>query len=354
MPSTDNPEATIQALNDVGVDFSVSRNSLLSFLSNPDFTPFPAMAEALLKRLNGRKIRRPVFIDVIVFNYEHTPGVESPRFLDEVDTAVLEAAVIEGFNERYGDDKTDFESLLQPLTTPEIPKPIDLSTLPQRLQFRLGDFIEEEGTDSAINGAADETFLSGVGVDSGAVRMGPDRKLEPELIHSERVGPAKDARFAWRVNPLVLLDFDVRRQTEWPRTFAATLCIVEHDNGDTGKSLAKAEAGVDKEIKDKLNEAAESAVSAALSAIGAGALVPFLGPVLGKALGGLAGDAFDSIFGAIVSGLNDDVFTPRVLSLVVADPATIRQHPDIGRPQELRVEQFGARYKFTFDWHLVE
>jgi hypothetical protein len=354
VPSTDNPEATIQALNDVGVDFSVSKTSLLSFLRNAEFTPFPAIADALLKRLNGRKLRQPVFIDVIVFNYEHTPGVESPRLLEDVDTAVLEAAVVEGSNERYGADKTDFESLLQKLTTTPTTPVVDLSTLPQRLQFRLRNFIEEEATDSGLQGPTDETFISGIGADSGAVFMGQDRKLEPELIKSGPVGRVKDLRAAWRVNPHVLLDFNLRRQAEWPRTFAATLLIVEEDDGDVGTDFAKAEAEVDKQIKDELNEAAESAVSAALSAIGAGALAPILGPILGKALGGLAGDAFDSIFGAIVTGLNDDVFTPRVLTLEVADPAAIRQHPDIDKPQELAVAEHGARYKFEWDWHLVE
>ena len=254
----------------MGVDFSVSKTSLLSFLRNAEFTPFPAIADALLKRLNGRKLRQPVFIDVIVFNYEHTPGVESPRLLEDVDTALLEAAVVEGFNERYGADKTDFESLLQKLTTTPTTPVVDLSTLPQRLQFRLRNFIEEEATDSGLQGPTDETFISGIGADSGAVFMGQDRKLEPELIKSGPVARVKDLRAAWRVNPHVLLDFNLRRQAEWPRTFAATLVIVEEDDGDVGTDFAKAEAEVDKQIKDELNEAAESAVSAALSAIGAG------------------------------------------------------------------------------------
>lgn len=109
------PDAVIEALNNVGVDFSVPRPALVDFLGNEEFTPYPAMAEALLKLLNGRALRLPVFIDVIVFNYEHSPGDPSPRRLEDVDFDVLKGAVIEGFNNRHGEQNADFDSLLKPL-----------------------------------------------------------------------------------------------------------------------------------------------------------------------------------------------------------------------------------------------
>ena len=137
MPLDADPDAVIQALNAVGVDFSVPRPSLVDFLGNAEFTPYPALAEALLKLLADRGLRLPVFIDVIVFNYEHSPGDPSPRRLEDVDFAVLVAAVIEGFNNRHGEQNTDFQSLL---------KPLDLNPPIQTLALVV------EGTSSVQNG----------------------------------------------------------------------------------------------------------------------------------------------------------------------------------------------------------
>jgi hypothetical protein len=107
------PAATILgALAATGIDFSVSEADLTDWLNNPEFTPYPALAEALLALLGGKRLRRPVFLDVIVFNYEHSPGNPSPRTVEDVDVAVLEAAVVEGSNNRYGEAVFDFRDLL--------------------------------------------------------------------------------------------------------------------------------------------------------------------------------------------------------------------------------------------------
>jgi hypothetical protein len=103
----------IQALSDMGVDFSVARTDLLDWLSNPDFTPYPSLAAALLDLKVA--LRRPVFIDVIALNYEQSPGNPSPRRVEDVDGAVLKAAVVEGHNSRYGEQATDFATLIKPI-----------------------------------------------------------------------------------------------------------------------------------------------------------------------------------------------------------------------------------------------
>ncbi|MEU9112423.1 hypothetical protein AB0D04_11660 [Streptomyces sp. NPDC048483] len=121
MPNDTDPEAVIRALDNVGVDFSIPKSALADFLGNAEFTPYPAIAAALLKVLNGRMLQRPVFLDVIVFNYEHSPGNPSPRQLEDVDIAVLEAAVLEGFNNRYAREETNFSSLLKPQNQPQPP-----------------------------------------------------------------------------------------------------------------------------------------------------------------------------------------------------------------------------------------
>jgi len=84
---------------------------LRDWLANPQFTPYPAVAQALL--LQGWRLAAPVYLDVISFKYESTPGVQSPRTLANVRLDVLEAAVLASSNERYGTHETVFEHLLK-------------------------------------------------------------------------------------------------------------------------------------------------------------------------------------------------------------------------------------------------
>ncbi|MFI2199961.1 hypothetical protein ACH47Z_04080 [Streptomyces sp. NPDC020192] len=106
------PTAFIDALGEAAVDYSVPEADLTDWLRNPGFTPYPAFAQSLLLRLDSTRLKRPVFLDVIAFNYENSPGKPSPRLLEDVDTAVLEAAVVEGWNVRYGETASEFGELL--------------------------------------------------------------------------------------------------------------------------------------------------------------------------------------------------------------------------------------------------
>jgi hypothetical protein len=120
----DSPAATIASLGRAGVDFSVPVADLTDWLSNPEFTPYPALAHSLLKLLTGRRLQRPVFIDVIAFDYENTPGVASPRKDQDVRTDVLEAAVVTGYNERYGASMDHFQNIVVPLDIPPVITPV--------------------------------------------------------------------------------------------------------------------------------------------------------------------------------------------------------------------------------------
>jgi hypothetical protein len=102
----------IQALAEMGVDFSVPEAELRSWLADSDSTPYPAISQAILQL--GRQLKAPVFIDVIVWDYEHTPGMVSPRNVADVKLDVLKTAILDGSNERYGTDVADFEHLLKP------------------------------------------------------------------------------------------------------------------------------------------------------------------------------------------------------------------------------------------------
>jgi hypothetical protein len=104
----------LERLAAAGIDFSVLEADLTGWLNDPEFTPYPALAEALLRLLEGKSLRAPVFIDVIVFNYEHSPGNPSPRKVEDVDFGVLERAVLAGSNERYGETTSDLAELVMP------------------------------------------------------------------------------------------------------------------------------------------------------------------------------------------------------------------------------------------------
>jgi hypothetical protein len=86
---------------------------LREWLANPAFTPYPAIVQALL--LLGLRLKSPVYLDVIVWNYEHTPGIASPRKIQDVKPDLLRAAILKGSNVRYGTNVRNFEQLVQQL-----------------------------------------------------------------------------------------------------------------------------------------------------------------------------------------------------------------------------------------------
>lgn len=108
----DYASAAITALATAGVDFSVPEVDLRDWLNNREFTPYPAFAEALLQLLERRRLRRPVFIDVIAWNYDHVTGAVSPRKLKDVNVDLLKRAIAEGYATRYGEPVANFEALL--------------------------------------------------------------------------------------------------------------------------------------------------------------------------------------------------------------------------------------------------
>ncbi|MFM9844145.1 MAG: ricin-type beta-trefoil lectin domain protein [Dongiaceae bacterium] len=119
-PSTIEPPPIEAAKTDIliamglaGFDFSVPQADLRDWLNNPEFTPYPALAESLIRMLRGKHLRRSVFLDVVVFNYEHAPGVSSPRGVPDVDADLLARAVVEAHNTRYGESVADLQSLLE-------------------------------------------------------------------------------------------------------------------------------------------------------------------------------------------------------------------------------------------------
>jgi DNA-binding SARP family transcriptional activator len=103
--------AIMRAMDSAGVDFSVAETAMRSWLANPVYSAYPAISQQFL--LQGWRLQEPVYLDVIVWNYEHASGITSPRDVADVELDVLKAAILEGSNTRYGTQVTDFEQLLK-------------------------------------------------------------------------------------------------------------------------------------------------------------------------------------------------------------------------------------------------
>jgi hypothetical protein len=227
--------------------------------------------------------------------------------------------------------------------------------LPAQLQFRLRYFIEHDSTDAFLQGANDQVYMSAIGTDSAAVLIGADGKPVASPMTAASIGDvsADPVRDPWREKPYVLMDFDLRRPSDWPRSFVVTLLIVEEDNQDLAETLTKLEQEVGQTVK-KAAEAAATAAAGALVGAAIGSVFPGAGTAIGAAVGALAGAAYDGIIGAIKDGLGNDVFTPVPVQLTVDDPNLIRQHPGIGGSHTVDIREMGAWYTIEYDWFLSE
>jgi hypothetical protein len=222
---------------------------------------------------------------------------------------------------------------------------------PQRLQFRLRSFVQYESTDSGLQGARDEVWISAIGIDPTTVHIGPDGKVTTDLIQAPVIGDVSDDRVRgpWAQNPFVLLEFDLERLGSYPREYAVTLLIVEEDNEGVGSTFETLNATVGKAAR----EAVVSAATSAGTAVGT-VILPGIGTAVGAAAGFLAGLAWDEIFSAIGDGLKNEVFTPRVLGVRLPQTPRPNRPDEIDRPELLVVEEHGAKYAIVYDWHIEE
>jgi hypothetical protein len=107
------PQTALAAMTLAGVDSSLAESELLGHLANRDYTPYPAILEALLATIGNGRLKRPVHLDVIVWIYENGQNPPaSPRSVAEVDVARLKQAVLAGFNYRYGTGETNYSDIV--------------------------------------------------------------------------------------------------------------------------------------------------------------------------------------------------------------------------------------------------
>ncbi|MFB6837188.1 peptidoglycan-binding protein [Streptomyces sp. NPDC056361] len=229
-----------------------------------------------------------------------------------------------------------------------------MADTPQRLQFRLRYFIEHDSTDEFLEGANDSVFMSATGLDSSSVTIGPDRKPVVNLIRTPRIGDVSDnaIRGAWKIHPHVLMDFDLQRPGDFPRTYTVTLFFVEQDHGDLAEDFQK----LQDEFGSKIEKAVQTAAAAAAAqAVGAaiGSAVPGIGTLVGFTVGALVGAAWDALVDLIREGLEDDIFTPVPIILTVPDRASIAGQVGVGSQQSLRIKEHGGDYELFYDWNVV-
>ena len=102
-------------LENAGVDTSLRREEIVDFLGN-DFSGYIQFSEGLLTVMEGRRLRRPVFIDVVFFNYGEEEGgvvhLDSPD--GALDAAKVRKALLSSFNSRYGTSETTLDAILEP------------------------------------------------------------------------------------------------------------------------------------------------------------------------------------------------------------------------------------------------
>ncbi len=109
----------ISRLLAVGIDYSVPEPDIRDWVVN-NFTPYPALSGALLALLKDTGLRKLVHIDVVACDYIRAPncdfeqsGVAWPHSVAEVDTNRLKAAILDAYNERYGETVRNFEGILR-------------------------------------------------------------------------------------------------------------------------------------------------------------------------------------------------------------------------------------------------
>ena len=101
------------SLRQAGVEYSVSETQIRDWLGNRA-TPYPAVADALLKLLKAKPLRKPVYLDVVVWNYTHANGGSGDHAITSgINVDTLKKAVMAANHSRYGGEASTFESLLR-------------------------------------------------------------------------------------------------------------------------------------------------------------------------------------------------------------------------------------------------
>ena len=175
------------------------------------------------------------------------------------------------------------------------------------------------------------------------------RSLKGKKINAGKFKKGTVARFS---KPKTIARFGYGgSKKEWPRSYFATLLLIEKDEGKLGLIVSKAIKRLDKKtvtaISSTVGDAAQAAAAAGAAGVGGaiGSVIPLVGTAVGAAVGTAIGLGIKEIGRARA----DDVFPPRKTSQKLARPARKTGLIPNSR-KEIIFKGFGGRYKVTYSW----
>ncbi len=187
----------------------------------------------------------------------------------------------------------------------------------------------------------DNIRLGGLGADS----TGQQRNVAPFKVGDFRNGEAK------RFTPnRKFVEFDLTRSGNWPRAFSTTFLMAESDGSGAFMDALRA-------LWEAVGEVVEELVVAAVVA-GAGLVgiaVGAPGGPVGMIIGAVVGAAVGLIAHYLFTSLEDDVFEPTTVSLLLPDAHTLFSSNQ--RKSGKRTENLthpSASYTLKYEWELVQ
>lgn len=195
--------------------------------------------------------------------------------------------------------------------------------------LELSDFLE------------DDIRLGGLGADS----TGQQRNIPGFKVGDFKKGEVK------RFNPnRKFVEFDLTRAGTWPRAFSTTFLMTESDGSGAFLDALRA-------LWDAVGEVVEELVVAAVI-VGAGVIgigVGSPGGPVGMIIGAVVGAAIGLIVHYLFTSLEDDVFEPTTVTLLLPDVRTLfagGQRRSGKRSENLTHPS--ASYTLKYEWELVQ
>lgn len=106
-------QSRLAQLREAGIDFSVQEPELLDWLGN-EHSEYMQFSAGLVYLLEGRKLKRPVYVDVVFHDYGQLGGkVEIAIPEGNLDAEKVRSAIVSAHNVRYGENVSDWTSLLE-------------------------------------------------------------------------------------------------------------------------------------------------------------------------------------------------------------------------------------------------
>jgi len=194
--------------------------------------------------------------------------------------------------------------------------------------------VDETGGNFAEKFGNDEIKAGAVGITAGAhaVKTGP-------TVIGMNFDDGETVRFS---PPKKLIDLRLTDANSFPKTCFAILLLAEIDNGGFSGKINTIFNRVKQEIGDRLPVAAGGG-------IGVG---PLPGPQLGLIGEVVKPIVLNFIESQLRSGLSDDVFPARYLSVTVSSNGNLSTGGTVSPQFEVEFRGHGGVYRMTCDWAL--